>query len=160
MKVSTPSTPTIVNTIYRETPIDLGGSSDDDVRYKKRSRSNAVGKNIPKSVPDMNAHNGVTTKVDTLNQLPSRPAKVTNEPAATNAKPPKKEKRNKKKKKEEAENPAASVMSKKEAKKEKLSEVSRALAFKKAHPGILVPDRMSRGQFKSFTKKHGAGNAS
>lgn len=59
----------------------------------------------------------------------------------------KKEKKAKKKQEEKT----------KEKKTEKLSETTRALAFKNSHPGVACPERMSREQFKSFTKKHGPG---
>ena len=130
-------------------PIALDDLSDNQPRYATRSRSNAVGKNGSEAIPSINkpdAHKGSKPKVE----VPDVPLDAKAAARIVTRKEKKKEKKLRKKEKGKNKD--------EEATKRKSGDASRARAFKSAHPGVAVPKRLSKEQFKEYTKKHGAGN--
>ncbi|KAL1311306.1 hypothetical protein AAFC00_001486 [Neodothiora populina] len=123
------------NMSTKESPIDLEGPRT--LRSATKPGNHGVGK-TSKSKGDKTRNNSSDHSTKS----------GAGDSEAPKAKAAKKEKKKKKKTDEGAK-----------SKQEKLSESSRALAFKKAHPGIACPTRLSKAEFKTLTKKHGTGIA-
>lgn len=125
--------------VYRESPIDLGDSEGE-------------AKGQSDYAPTFQAINKPKT-----HQGPKHKGSIKQPNVNSGSHTPKGEAVKKEKKKKKARDDAKKPL---EAQRDKMAMSSRATAFKKAHPGVNCPKKLSREQFKDLTKKHGAGNAS